>query len=256
MVTNMNLLEVRRRILLNTPHIESASGNPAIFSTDMARDLKECKIRFSPVQAGECTPSPENVRAISGWDGVKVNANGTSISIPFPQTIYGGYVDLIKGEIVETHEHCYLTSVNSEALNANYNTETAVFFRCDVAHNFDVYGTYAVTDLLCDTLNPVSGAIHSRPSIHINDINRRLNYTNAVTMIMLKATFGITDEDTLAEMKTKISNYLTENPIGVSYKLATPNVYPLTPQTIKALRGLNNLYSDANGNVEAKFWKH
>lgn len=144
--SNTNLLEVRRRILLNTPHLESMSGNPAIFTTDMAANLKECKIRFTPVQAGGGTPSPENVRAISGWDGVTVNANDTSISIPFPQTIFGGYVDLIKGEIVE--------EIDSEGQEI------------------------------------------------------------------------------------------------------TPNVYPLTPQTIKALRGLNNLYSDANGNIEVKFWKH
>ena len=144
--SNTNLLEVRRRILLNTPHVESMSGNPAIFTTDMAANLKECKIRFAPVQAGEGTPSPENVRPISGWDGVTVNANDTSISIPFPQTIFGGYVDLIKGEIVE--------EIDSDG------------------------------------------------------------------------------------------------------EEITPNVYSLTPQSIKALRGLNNLYSDANGNIEVKFWKH
>lgn len=371
-----NLLDIRRRILLNTPHTETISGAMASFQTDVKADLKECKVYFSPIQSGSGDPSPENIRPISGWDGVEVyhseknildditpvyrndgscisGANGSilaytaigkacetwidvsayrgkkltlnhrptgnaggfafysekavsggyvtgfsnggdstqgswtitiptgdninymrftanpnyiddvklmleqeSLTIPFPQTIYGGYVDLVRGEVVETNEHWLLTSVNSEALNASYNTETAVFFRCDVGHNFETYGTYAVTDLMCDMLSPTTSSIHVTPKNHINQINRRNSSTNKLAMIMLKSAFGITEEDTLAEMKTKISAYLAENPIGVSYKLATPNVYSLTPETIKTLKGINNIWSNSNGNVEVKFWTH
>ncbi len=109
----VSLLEARRQILLNTPHIATASGSIATFNTDMSANLQECKIHFHPVQEGTGDPSPDNVRPITGWDGVTVHHSGsdrtTPVEIPisFPQTIYGGYVDLVKGEVVE--EYAFIT---------------------------------------------------------------------------------------------------------------------------------------------------
>lgn len=78
--STVNLLESRRRILLNTPHIESKSSlSPLSFSTDVVTDLKECKVHFDPVQEGTGTPSPENVREIKGWDGIEVTRCGKNI---------------------------------------------------------------------------------------------------------------------------------------------------------------------------------
>ena len=181
--------------------------------------------------------------------------NPTTLPITFPQTIYGGYVDLVKGEVVETHEQCYLTS-SVESLNAQYITNTNIFFRCQTKSAFEYDDTYSVVDLLCETLTPVKVSIHTSVNAHVNCINRRFNASNKVAAVMSKATFGIVEGDTLEEMKDKIDAYLAENPICISYKLATPNVYPLTPQTIKALKGINNIFSDANGNVDVTYWKH
>lgn len=63
----ISLTESRRRILLNTPHIEAASGNIVTFSTDIAAPLKSCVVTINPVQRGSGNPSPDNVRPISGW---------------------------------------------------------------------------------------------------------------------------------------------------------------------------------------------
>ena len=68
-----SLLSRRRQILLNTPHIETTSGAMASFNTDISANLKECKVYFSPVQEGTGDPSPDNVRPITGWDGVTVS---------------------------------------------------------------------------------------------------------------------------------------------------------------------------------------
>ena len=48
--SNLNLMESRRRILLNTPHIKSLSGNALSFKTDVPFEMKECKVHFDPVQ--------------------------------------------------------------------------------------------------------------------------------------------------------------------------------------------------------------
>ena len=74
-----SLMEYRRRILLNTPHLETASGSVAHFSTDMAAKLKECKVSFLPQQAGSGDPSPSNVRAISGWTSCDVVRSGKNL---------------------------------------------------------------------------------------------------------------------------------------------------------------------------------
>ena len=42
----------------------------------------------------------------------------------------------------------------------------------------------------------------------------------------------------------------------VAYKLATPITYQLTPQSLKSLRGLNNILTNANGNIDVKFYSH
>lgn len=75
----MDSLNLRQRILLNQPHIESVSGDIANFTTNMKSPLKECKIYFEPVQEGEGDPSPDNIRPISGWEGMNLNVNSINL---------------------------------------------------------------------------------------------------------------------------------------------------------------------------------
>jgi len=67
------ILARKQFIIANQPHIVKPAAAPLQnFVTDLAAPLKECKIHFSPVQEGTGDPSPDNVRPISGWTGVKV----------------------------------------------------------------------------------------------------------------------------------------------------------------------------------------
>ena len=50
----------------------TATGNPLTFQTDLARPLKSLLIPFTPVQSGSGDPSPQNVRPIVPWEGLKV----------------------------------------------------------------------------------------------------------------------------------------------------------------------------------------
>lgn len=67
-----DIQKAKRKIILNQPHVESVSDDLVTFDTDMKGKLKECKVYFSPVQEGEGYPSPDNVRNIVGWNGVRV----------------------------------------------------------------------------------------------------------------------------------------------------------------------------------------
>lgn len=77
----MGVMEARRRILLNQPHLIDASGNPISFSTDMAAKMG-VKAHFSPVQSGSGDPSPSNVRPISGIQGCNVWRTGGNMFDP------------------------------------------------------------------------------------------------------------------------------------------------------------------------------
>lgn len=362
----VSLLEARRQILLNTPHIESASGSIATFNTDLSANLTDMKIHFHPVQEGTGDPSPDNIMSIHGWDGLTVSKShknlmiledfnvirnawvnggivkstasydlyympiprnttliisrkegspsvvcvcatatapavigGSSIftlptmtnrqryvfesdeatylwfsinraatvsdfewqleigtarteyeepqilTVQFPQTIYGGYVDLVKGEVVEEY--------GTEVLNGS-----------------EVWGTQAENDTYyIKFLHSLSGGVVTGSLnsgglsnyIKTATSNEELKKTGNLccrfgwsdrSLYILNAPIGLNGVTDLTSFKS----YLSENNLVVVYPLATPNTYSLTSQTIKSLKGINNIWSDANGNIEVKFWKH
>ena len=57
----------------------SASGSIATFDTDLTENLVKCIANIQAVQSGSGTPSPSNVRAISGHSNCAVTRTGTNI---------------------------------------------------------------------------------------------------------------------------------------------------------------------------------
>ena len=365
----VDLLEARRRILLNTPHLESISGATASFTTDMASKLKSCKIHFTPIQEGSGDPSPENVRPIHGWDGVTVTRCGKNIAnlnsdhmlsyawtiafpnpfkrtgkytiscqnqikaggqlgsfvflgnavtdnsgygltgwtfggsvmnvtfnitegalnnkyivfrfnskptynsisnaqiqieeglaateyesyteasliIPFPQTIYGGYVDLVNGEVVEEWVNGTVPTndVRGKQLTG-YNRElsTERYFGISIASK----GTSAA--IICNM------AIKGNCRADNQTTRIQPDGTALIHYALPNNVVGILSTDTPDERNSKIIDWLSNNQMTFVYDIKTPNTYPLDPVTIKTLRGVNNIWSDANGNIEIKFWTH
>lgn len=58
---------------------ETATGNPATFTTDLAKPLVSLIAPFTPIQAGSGDPSPTNVRAISGFTGITAYRTGKNL---------------------------------------------------------------------------------------------------------------------------------------------------------------------------------
>lgn len=361
---NINLLESRRRILLNTPHIETVSDTIASFKTDVATKLKGCKIHFTPIQEGEGDPSPENVRPIHGWDGVKVTACGknlapplsntdfwsikawfdnngvihnntvysmcdyqkslpnatyhltssngvwkgigfydseykpigfiqdtytiklispnnakyfriyalnsakdvqfeygseptdyepctaTTLTIPFNRTIYGGYVDLVKGEVVEDTIGYTVDNLNLKKGNPdNYEGETGIRF---FANPQTVFADDAVYETLCNIIPCIYKPNNS------SSVAKSITWISAYYGWGRSTIYGCLNTN-LLNGDTSIENiktYLKDNDFLLTVKLATPNAYQINPQTLKALRGMNNIWSDANGNIEVSFYTH
>ena len=55
------------------------TGNPVSFITDVSKPLKSLLILFTPQQSGTGDPSPQNIRSILPWDGLKVWNGGKNL---------------------------------------------------------------------------------------------------------------------------------------------------------------------------------
>jgi len=65
--------------ITHPPRSFFVEGNPVTFKTKYKLPIKSLKINFEPVQEGEGDPSPENVRPITGWNGVSVQRTGINV---------------------------------------------------------------------------------------------------------------------------------------------------------------------------------
>ena len=64
----------------DSPVVEyTATDNPLVFFTDLARPLKSLLIPFTPQQEGTGDPSPQNIRSILPWNGLKVWNGGKNL---------------------------------------------------------------------------------------------------------------------------------------------------------------------------------
>lgn len=97
----------------------TASGNPCVFETDVARPLKRLALSLLPRQSGSGDPSPENIRPLLPWGEVGTwtggknlfqttaqskTAQGVTFTVNNDGTVSvggsaTGYVDLILGEV-------------------------------------------------------------------------------------------------------------------------------------------------------------
>lgn len=75
----MDMMSLRRRVMVNQNKLMTATGNPITFNMPLTKPLKECVVRFTPQQEGSGTPSPDNVRNISGRNSVKLWQSGKNL---------------------------------------------------------------------------------------------------------------------------------------------------------------------------------
>ena len=207
----------------------TAEGNPVTCNPVESYPLG-AKVEFSPIQAGEGDPSPENVRPINGWNSLQVthsNDAGSSetYGIALPETVYGGTVDVVTGEgekkwqyleLDGTEEWLILTDNNgsqlSIVLGERANTaarETAI---C-------THYKYAVS---------ISGGFW-------------------IESAGIYARFLMSKDTTLDAWKSYLAAQAAAGtPVAIVYQLATPEPFEITPHPILALPGTNTLYTDGD----------
>lgn len=158
-------------------------------------------------------------------------------------TVYGGYVDLAKGELVE------------EWIKKPINSFT---------------WTYASTGICFRTVTNIKNKSYGVISPVLSNIYKTINVGNTMTRWADYDDFSISEHtgvDNSGNRKdaihikdlryTTVSDFL--NGVGnesIIYELVEPIHYQLTPQQLLTLKGTNNIWSNSNGQTEVKFWTY
>ena len=174
--------------------------------------------------------------AISTESGISdfTEYNGTTVTIAFGQTVYGGVLDVTMWKLTVTH---YYKSLGD--LNWSYNSGYGFYTSKDSS----LWGDYnpkgipntEIANLKCD----------------IYEVDTYQNVTGDITNFHIAqgtTYMAISDNRYTdgATFKTAMSGHY------IAYELATPFDIDLTPEVISAIVGTNNVFADC-GNIEVKF---
>lgn len=205
------------------PVYKTVSGNPVTFEA-VAAPLQQLRADFSPVQAGSGTPAPDNIRPISGWTGLTSTVNGSAVPVSWETeagTVYGGYVDLVSGELVA--EFISLNTTWGQIRTGYANSDTGLE-RGNANFTADVVN---VTSAAKDGVDSFCNI--AQISYHGQDWSPEHYY-----IVNLKAYFSLP------------STLDSATEIQLVTRLATPIHYQLTPQIIRTIRGSNTISSDGD----------
>lgn len=167
--------------------------------------------------------------------------NGTTIPIDWSieaGTVYGGYVDLVKGEIWKTWDIIDLGTCTW----IQYSNNPSIFYTRNLKNLKEHSNQYTV---LCT-------AYPYEQQLNVTDTNdKTINDSQQLNL----GNVAIRDTNYAESTSTEFKEAM--NGVICAYKLATPQlVTTLTPTQLKTLRGTNNIWSNANDNIEIAYWTH
>ena len=237
MLNSWNKTPLNRLMILGAtaggkPVEDTATGNPLSFLTDLAKPLKSLLVPFTPKQTGSGDPSPINIRPIVPWNGVTVNHSGadtseyTETDISFPSPVYGGTLDVVSGVLTVTHKTLDTVWSAGETSGEFTNVIRKVFIFDDV-----LTGSNAKTRIC-------------------NIAKYSVNYSSDTVHYYIGTTGGHGVAYVFLPVDTP-----ADTPIQVCEELVTPITIQLTPSQITALVGNNTLWSDADGEMTAIYYK-
>jgi len=185
-----------------------------------------------------------NICPISGRTEMEVWKSGdesyfaTYIPITFPTeagTVYGGTLDLLSGELVVDRAIVDLGTLDW-TITKPQSGNTYLTCKNNVGAKIPLDAN-KVTRSICERYK------------YTKQTNWPLNMP--CILIDRSGRFVIGDKSfsDLATFETEISG------THFCYELAEPTTYQLTAQTLKSLRGVNNIWSDA-GDTTVKYWGH
>lgn len=196
------------------------------------------KAKWEPVQEGSGEPSPDNVRPIKGRDSVTITRQEDNqvITLTLPETVYGGEVDAVNGEVAETWGLVTLDGAEKWTVEGKF-----------LDNKTDWY--YVSSKIP----NAVNAAPQKNNEIcshypHADVANTNTVQGCAIVWGCIRVRWGDTIPDDADAWKAYLAaQYAARTPVQIAYKLAEPVSFTATgAQPIPALAGANTLLTDAD----------
>ena len=242
-----DIANMQTQILSMYP-VDTESGATASFS-DGANNIPmvELIVTMVPNQEGSGDPAPDNVRAITGIDIIKVwiediydiSANPTiSIVIPTPPgTVYSGTLDVVSGVLTIDKVFVRFADVTWSKWTDSQTGKYGFYFTPSDSKTSDYTGD---PDFLCSMFKPVQTG--TRTTFIRNGADKTMCH------VATSKAFYVIDND-----------YSDQNAFAsavengqIVYELDTPQTYQLTPIEVTTLFGDNVVWSDA-GDVDVTY---
>ena len=153
--------------------------------------------------------------------------HGKTYTTPFNQTVYGGPLDVLSGEL--TIDRQFQTFDGSENWQAN--TTGTTFFYVNVA------SLPTGTEVVCNEFE-----------------NKQITTTNDAIGVSANAnSFRCRPSTSIASDVETFKTWLSTHPIEIVRYITTPTTITLTPQTVKSLVGENHISASTGEVIECKF---
>lgn len=225
----------------------TATGNPVTFETDVAKPLRSLLIPFTPVQSGSGDPSPQNIRSILPWNGLKVYHSGadtseyTETDIVFPSPVYGGELEAVSGKLMDAFKSVDLGSKSWRLRSENQSRQVweCVCNDAKFGREGNTYTANAISsEFSLTTSNSAWSVGKFAPALSNND-----------KVFIFSVPAGSYANAT--ECKEAMDG------IQLCYELinSAKQEIQLTPAQITALVGDNTIWSDADGSMTAVYLK-
>ena len=248
-----------------------ASGNP-VQCYPVAGYPLGVKATWQPRQAGTGDPSPDNVRAITGLDEVRVQRSGrnlmpytkpspstgtelptaddyapytgTTATLSLQSTVYGGEVDLATGEGVET-VHGIVLDGTEPWLESNLGSIGSKYFQYTVL-DAQRLPSSSGSIILARSSQKISHLVIGNPySENVDNAGWVYNTESSDYYGVRIRMSACADVD---EWKSYLAaQYAAGTPVTIAYKLATPQPIRATgSQSLPAISGENVLITNAD----------
>ena len=221
---------------------------------------------INPIQAGSGTPSPTNIRAISGRTGCSVKYSGAdtsdyeTLSVSLGRTVYGGKLNVTTGALTVTHKLVTMDGVTNGAKFTNRTNQSSYdqYYFPDTdggVYGRTTTGFVAEADLTAQgyacSIGKTSGMTSTteiQAGVYVGNASGGGLVCEPVIRFPLSLGYS-----TVAAANTVMATlYSNGTPCQFVYLLADPVTYQLSGVQIASLLGENNIWADC-GNVYVEF---
>ena len=180
------------------------------------------------VDSGTAEEMLASVQIAEGTDTTYHAYNGTTYTIAFGQTVYGGVLDVTRGKLVVTHG---FITIDGSANWSNVGGQYPQAFQLD---------TY-ISNL--SSPSPSTQALENKSNLWPWTTEEVTNFGIRWQVGTVSGRLYVYDTDYALDLPG-FKALLNNTPLQIAYKLATPFDIDLTPEQIRAIVGTNNVFAD------------